>query len=158
VEKLLWPALNLFGLLAFLVYKTKGPFMDFVRGRRVEIFEGLNKSKNQAKAAADRRKEVETKLASLDQEKAKIFTEWKEKEAIQAKAIQESSVRILAQLKVEGEQNKKSLEEQTRIAISRGFRRSVLAQAEQKIGQNLNAEVHSKIARGLAAQLERGAS
>jgi len=132
--------------------------MDFVRGRRVEIFEGLNKSKNQAKAAADRRKEVETKLASLDQEKAKIFTEWKEKEAIQAKAIQESSVRILAQLKVEGEQNKKSLEEQTRIAISRGFRRSVLAQAEQKIGQNLNAEVHSKIARGLAAQLERGAS
>ena len=158
MEKLLWPAINLFGLVAFLVYKAKGPFMDFVRGRRVEIFDGLNKSKIQAQAAADRRKEIEAKIATLDQEKSKIFSEWKEKESTQTKAIQESSVRILAQLKVEAEQNKKTLEEQTRIAISRGFRRSVLAQAEQKIGQGLNAEVHSKIARGLTAQLERGAS
>jgi F0F1-type ATP synthase membrane subunit b/b' len=158
VEKLLWPAINLFGLVAFLVYKTKTPFMDFVRGRRVEIFEGLNKSKNQAQAAADRRKEVEAKIATLDQEKNKIFSEWKEKETIQTRAIQESSARILSQLKVEAVQNKKSLEEQTRIAISRGFRRSVLAQAEQKIGQALNPEVHGKIARNLTAQLERGAS
>ena len=156
MEKLIWPAINLFGLLGFLFYKTKNPFLDFVRGRRVEIFEGLNRSKAQAEAAQARRKEVERKLATLDQEKSRILAEWKEKEAAQTKAILESSVRIIAQIKNEAEQNKKTLEEQVRVSIERNFRRTVIAQAEQKIVQALNTDTHSKMARNLAGLLEGG--
>ena len=156
MEKLIWPAINLFGLLGFLFYKMKNPFLDFVRGRRVEIFEGLNRSKAQAEAAQARRKEVERKLATLDQEKSLILVEWKEKEAAQTKAILESSARIMAQIKTEAEQNKKTLVEQVRFSVERNFRRTVIAQAEQKIAQSLNPEMHAKMASWLAARLQGG--
>jgi F0F1-type ATP synthase membrane subunit b/b' len=157
MEKLIWPAINLFGLVGFILYKTRTPFLEFVSGRRAEIFDGLNRSRAQAQETARRRKEVEAKLAGLDAEKAAIFAEWKEKELLQTQAIRESSVRVVAQMKREAEQSKMALEGQTRIAIERGFRKAVLAQAEQKIIQQLNPEVHSRIARGLSAVFERGA-
>ena len=135
MNTLILPALNLLLLLGFLVYKSKGPFLDFVRGRRLEIFDGLNRSKTQAEAAEKRRQEVEAKLSTLDQEKSRIFAEWKEKEAAQTKAVLESSARVLAQLKVEAEQNKKALEDQVRASIERNFRRAVIAQAEQKLSR-----------------------
>jgi F0F1-type ATP synthase membrane subunit b/b' len=157
MEKLIWPAINLFGLVGFILYKTRAPFLQFVSGRRTEIFEGLNRSRAQAQEIARRRKEAEAKLAGLDAERSAIFAEWKDKESKQAHAIRESSVRVVAQMKKEAEQSKKTLEAQTRIAIERGFRKAVLAQAEQKITQQLNPEVHKRIARGLSAEFERGA-
>jgi F0F1-type ATP synthase membrane subunit b/b' len=79
LEKLLWPAINLIGLLGFIAYKTKAPFFSFVRGRRSEIFEGLNKSKIQVEEAQKRRAEIDSRLSGLELEKSKIASEWKEK-------------------------------------------------------------------------------
>jgi F0F1-type ATP synthase membrane subunit b/b' len=156
VEKLIWPAINLFGLLGFLLYKTRAPFLDFVRGRRTDIFEGLNRSRARAEAAQARRKEVEAKMLTLDHQKARILADWKEKEATQTRAILDSSARILAQIRLEAEQNKKTLEEQTRISVERAFRRTVVAQAEKKIASALSAEVHARMAAGLVSRLEGG--
>ena len=156
MEKLLWPAINLVGLLGFIAYKTKAPFFSFVRGRRNEIFEGLNKSKIQVEEAQKRRAEIDSRLSGLELEKSKIASEWKEKSLAQTQAIRDGSVKIIEQMKLEAQQNQKALIQQTQKTIQMGFRKSVLTQAEQKISQALNSGVHAKINERLVNEVSRG--
>ena len=158
MEHLLWPALNLTGLLVFIFIKTKGPFLNFVKGRRSEIFDSFNRSKVQLEEAARRRKAAEARFATLDSERKKIEQEWKEREGEQIAALQEGSRRIIAQMKVEAEQNKKGLEESTRKAIQIHFKKTVLNSAEQRILQSLNPDSHKKVNERLIGDLNRGAS
>ena len=156
MEKLLLPAIHLFALLGFLFYKMKAPFIDFVRGRRTTIFDGLNKSKTQVQDASRRRAEIERKLSLLDSMKTQILAEWAEKAQHQTKAIKEGSVRIREQMRAEAEQNKKALIESTKKAIETGFRKTVIGQAEEKIIRALNPEVHAKINSSLASKITEG--
>jgi F0F1-type ATP synthase membrane subunit b/b' len=145
MESLKWPFINFFLLFGFVIYKTKTPFFKYMIERQKEISENLNKSKVQAQEAAGKKAAVEARLASLESEKAKIFAEWKEKEVQQTAALKESSVRIIAQMKAEAEQNKKALEASIQAETALGFRRAVLAQALTKISQSLNPETHKKM-------------
>ena len=158
MEKLFWPALNLFGLLGFLAYKAKGPFFNFVHLRRNEIFEGLNKSKSQLEAASKRKTEVEARISGLDVETREIASEWAQKSATQTQAIRQSSLRVIEQMKVEAEQNKVALIEQTRVSIRANFKKTILQTAEQKILQSLNSSVHAKVNERLAGEVSRGMS
>jgi F0F1-type ATP synthase membrane subunit b/b' len=153
---LLWPALNLLGLLGFVAYKTKGPFFEFVRARRNEIFEGLNKSKARMEEASRRKAEVDARLAKLDWETKAIAAEWIQKSAAQTSAIREASTRVVEQMKAEAGQNKIALVEQTRLAIRASFKRAILQAAEQKIAQSLNSNVHAKVNERLAGEVSRG--
>jgi F0F1-type ATP synthase membrane subunit b/b' len=157
VEKLIWPAINLFGLLGFILYKAKGPFFEFVNLRRSEIFEGLNRSRIQAEEAARRRKEVETRLASLETEKAAILSEWKERGVARAEALRERSRTLMVQMRAEAEQNKKALIESTRVLIAASYRRSVLQQVEQKLQQALTPDAHQKFNTRVIDQIGKGA-
>ncbi len=156
MDKLLLPAIHLFALLGFLFYKVKGPFIDFVRGRRTQIFDGLNKSKTQVQDAARRRAEIERKLSLLDSMKTQILAEWAEKAQAQTKAIKEGSVRVTVQMRSEAETNKKALIESTKKAIEAGFRKTVVSQAEEKILRALNPELHAKINSSLASKITEG--
>ncbi len=143
--KLILPAIHLFGLIGFIVYKTKTPFFQFMKDRQKDIFEGLNKSAKQAADAASRKKEIELKLSSLESEKSAIASEWKQKEAAHAAALKDSSVRIIAQMRAESEQNKKAMAASLGAETMAGFKKAVLAQAQAKISQSLNAETHQKL-------------
>lgn len=142
MEKLLLPAIHLFGLVAFLVYKTKGSFVSFVNNRHVEVRDGLNKSKLQAAQADSKRKEVEAKFASLQKEKDLIFAEWKEKETAQIKSIKDASPKILAQMSKEAEQNKASLESQVKAQIMKKITDQIVVKVEENVKAGLNAQVH----------------
>lgn len=157
MTKLILPAIHLIGLLAFLVYKTKGSFFSFVKGRHQDIYDGLNRSKAQASAAELKRKEIEARISNLDAEKNKIFAEWKEKEGAQIAALKQSSERVLAQMKREAEQNKKILSDTLGEEALKTFRRSVLAQVETKIKQKLNPGVHAEINKRFIEELGKGA-
>jgi F0F1-type ATP synthase membrane subunit b/b' len=157
MDKLIWPAINLFGLLGFIFYKTKKPFFEFVSLRRSEIFEGLNRSRIQAEEAARRRKEIEAKLSSLEKEKASIFMEWREKTASRAESIRDRSKVVMVQMRAEAEQNKKALVEATRQSIASGYRRAVVQQVEQKIQQSLNPDVHARMNARVIDQIGKGA-
>jgi F-type H+-transporting ATPase subunit b len=157
VEKLIWPAINLFGLLGFIFYKTKGPFLDFVSLRRSEIFEGLNRSRIQAEEAARRRKEIETKLSSLEKERSAILDEWREKGVARSNALRERSKTLVVQMRAEAEQNKRALINATRLSIAASYRKSVLQQVEQKLQQALNAERHHKLNAAVIDQIGKGA-
>ena len=142
---LILPAIHLSVLLGYIFYKTKKPFLEFVRSRHLEVSDGLNKSKKQAINVEAKRKEVEARLSGLEVEKKKIILEWKEKEAQQILTIQQSTQRILNQMKLEAEQNKKSLSESVRTETLKGIGMLVLAQAESKIKAGLNKETHQKL-------------
>lgn len=157
MEKLIWPAINLFGLLGFIFYKTKGPFIEFVSLRRSEIFEGLNRSRIQAEEAARRRKEVETKISTLEKEKTAILTEWKEKGVARSEALRERSQVLMVQMRAEAEQNKKALIDTTRLLITASYRKSILQQVENKLQQALNADHHQKLNARVIDQIGKGA-
>ena len=142
MEKLLLPAIHLFGLVAFIVYKTKGSFVSFMKTRHLEVSDGLNKSKLQAAQADAKRKEVEAKFAGLQKEKEIIFSEWKEREAAQVKTIKESSPKILAQMSSESEMNKKSLEAQVKTQIMKKIAEQIVNRVEENVKSGLNSQVH----------------
>ena len=153
MDKLILPAIHLAIVVGFIIYMVKTPFGNFIRTRHKDVFEGLNKSKIQARDAEAKKKEVEAKLSSLELEKQKIVAEAKEREAAQIKAIQESSQRILAQMKAEAEQNKKALEAQYQAEALKSVATQVLSQAEAKIRQGLNADTHRKLNDRFAAEI-----
>jgi F-type H+-transporting ATPase subunit b len=142
MEKLILPAVHLFGLVAFIIYKTKGSFVQFMETRHTEMSDGLNKAKIQAASAAAKKKEIEAKFAGLENEKNLIIAEWKEKEAAQLKAIRESSAKLIAQMTIEAEQNKKSLEQQIRNQVMKKYAEQIIVQVEDKVKKGLNEQTH----------------
>ena len=142
MNTLILPALNLLILIGFIVYKTKLPFYQFMQKRRDDVYEGLNRSKVQAKDAALKKSEIEAKFKSLEQIKATIRAEWKQRESQQIAALRDSSERIILQMGKEGEQNKRALEQALQRDILREFKQKILLQAETKIKQNLSPEIH----------------
>jgi F0F1-type ATP synthase membrane subunit b/b' len=156
MNTLIFPAVNLILLLGFIVYKTKQPFKDFMQKRHSDVFDGLNRSKIQAAAAATKQKEVEKKLLNLDAERIIIAQEWKQRETQQIAALHESSARVVAQMRKESDQNKKSLEVSLEADILRNFKRNVIAQAETKIKSALNSETHAKLNQSFTQELGSG--
>jgi len=156
MEHLFWPALNLFGLLGFIAYKTRGPFFSFVRSRRDQITDGLNRSKIQIESASRRKAEVEAKLSSLESEVAAILSDWRKKTEQKSAAIRDASVRVLGQMTAEAELNRKSLVEQTSKSIERSFRRAITQAAETKIRQSLNDGVHQQVNLSLVREVSNG--
>ncbi|MBS1959325.1 MAG: hypothetical protein JST80_07640 [Bdellovibrionales bacterium] len=150
---LILPFVNFVALVGFLFYKGKGPFVEFVRGRHQDIKAGLNKSKIQVAEAAAKKAEIEAKLKGLDGEKQAIIAEWKEREVQQIKAIQETSIRVVAQLKVDADLNKKVLEQSFRSDAARAIAQLVIAKAEQKLKSSMTAESHKKINDGFVKEL-----
>jgi F-type H+-transporting ATPase subunit b len=142
MEKLILPAVHLFGLVAFIIYKTKGSFVEFMETRHNEMSDGLNKAKIQAASAEAKKREIEAKFAGLEKEKNLIIAEWKEKEAAQIKAIKESSVKLLAQMTAEAEQNKKALEQQIKNQVMKKIADQIIAQVEEKVKKGLNDQAH----------------
>jgi len=142
MEKLILPAVHLFGLVAFIVYKTKGSFVEFMQTRHNEMSDGLNKAKIQAATAESKKKEIEAKFAGLEKEKNLIMAEWKEKEAAQLKAIKDSSAKLLLQMNTEAEQNKKALEQQIRNQVMKKIADQIIVQVEDKVKKGLNDQAH----------------
>ena len=118
--------------------------------------DGLNRSKAQAAEAELKKKEIDSKLSNLEKEKSLILDEWKEREALQIKGIQESSLRISAQMKAEAERNKAALEAYFRGEALRGIGKLVLAQAEQKIRSGLTPEKHQNLNKRFTQELSAG--
>jgi F0F1-type ATP synthase membrane subunit b/b' len=145
MNTLLWPFIHFAALLGFIVYKTKAPFGQFIRTRHQEVLTGLNKSKLQAAEAAQRKAEIERKLTGLEAEKQAILAEFKEREVEQIRALRESSQRILAQIKVDAQLNRKSLEEGFRVETLRAFSLLVIKKAEQKLKSAMSPESHKKV-------------
>jgi F0F1-type ATP synthase membrane subunit b/b' len=154
--KLILPAIHLFGLVGFILYKVRGPFFEFMRVRQRDISEGLNRSRKQAQEAAERKREIESKLGALDREKETIAREWKEKLAQQGRALEESSVRIIEQMKREADQNRVALEAVVRKETVAAFRKAVLARAQEKIETALDADVHARLHAKFAQDLSGG--
>jgi F0F1-type ATP synthase membrane subunit b/b' len=158
MNTLIWPAVNLILLVGFVVYKTKHPFREFMVTRHKGIFEGLNRSKLQAASAAQRKKEIDAKLANLDAEKVVIANEWIERQIQQVAAVRESSVRVIAQMHNEAKQNKSALEISLQADMLRNFKRNVIAQAETKIAHALNPGVHGQINHNFIDEVSTGTS
>ena len=142
MEKLILPAVHLFGLVAFIVYKTKGSFVDFMKSRHDEVSDGLNRAKIQAAEVNKKKLEIEAKFSGLEAAKESIFTEWKAKEEARLKAIKESAAKAIAQMTSEAEISKKSLEQQFQDQIKKKIGEQILAQVEEKVKAGLNQQSH----------------
>jgi F0F1-type ATP synthase membrane subunit b/b' len=145
MEKLILPAIHFFGLVAFIVYKTKGSFVDFMKNRHQEVTGGLNKVKTQTAQADAKKKEVEAKFAGLQKEKEMIFSDWKAREADQIKAIKDSTQKNIALMTSEAEMNKKSLEQQIKAQVMKSIADQIIASVEQKVKAGLNDQSHKGI-------------
>jgi len=145
MDKLILPVIHLSILVGFLVYKMKGPFVAYMKTRHGEVSDGLNRAKIQVAQADSKKKEVEAKFANLQKEKDLIFADWRERQEAQSKAIKESTPKVLAQMKIESEQNKKSLEEQIRGQVMKSIADQILARVEDKVKAGLTTESHKAI-------------
>ena len=145
MEKLLLPAIHLFGLLAFIIYKTKDSFVKFMKTRFEEVSEGLNKAKVQTATANSKKQEIEARFANLQKEKEIVFSDWKEREASQLKEIKDSSVKIIAQMNTEAELNRKSLEVQIREQVTKSIAGQIIGLVEEKVKAGLNEQTHKGI-------------
>jgi F0F1-type ATP synthase membrane subunit b/b' len=154
--KLILPAIHLFGLVGFILYKTKSPFFQFMKDRQRDISEGLNRSKTQANAAAERKKEIEAKLATLENEKAAIAKEWEEKSQKQARAVQDSAVRVIDQTRREAEQNRIALESGVAAEALADFKRAVMVRAMEKIQKSLSPEVQARLQKQFLNEISGG--
>jgi F0F1-type ATP synthase membrane subunit b/b' len=154
--KLILPAIHLFGLVGFILYKTKSPFFQFMKDRQRDISEGLNKSKTQAAAATERKKEIEAKLATLENQKAMIGKEWEEKRIKQAQAVQESSARVISQTRREAEQNRVALETGVAAETLSDFKRAVLVRAMEKIQKSLSPEIQARLQKQFMNEISGG--
>lgn len=96
------------------------------------------------------------RISRLGVETAEIASEWKQKSLVQADAVRQSSIRVIAQMKSEAEQNKLALLDATRASIRASFRKAVLNSAEQKIIQALNPELHAKANQRVLAEIMKG--
>ena len=85
-----------------------------------------------------------------------IASEWNERQAQQEAALRESSVRVIAQMKKEAEQNKKALDASLKADLLKAFRKNVLNQAESKIKSSLNPGLHASINQGFIQDLAKG--
>lgn len=155
MNTLILPALNLLVLLAFVFYKTRAPFAQFLKDRYENIVTALNQSKRQAAVLDTKKKEVELKFAQLESDRKKIFETWKQQEVAQAKAIQESSTRIIAQMKKDAEFSKLGLEDSLRSEAVKALAEHTLRLAKDKIQQKLNPEAHKKIIDRFVAEVSR---
>ena len=156
MEKLLLPAIHLVALLGFIVYKVKSPFVQFMKDRYQEVYDGLNRSKIQAAEVDAKKKEIETKLASLDSTRQKIAGEWSARQAEQTRSIQDSTQRVISQMNKEAEQNKKAFENGLQQVVLKNFSKTVLTQAETKIKQGLTPEALKGLNDRFAQELSRG--
>ncbi len=154
--KLILPAIHLFGLVGFILYKAKSPFFQFMKDRQRDISEGLNKSKTQANMAAQRKKEIEAKFSMLESEKNMIAKEWEEKRQKQSQAVQESAVRVIAQTRREAEQNRVALESGVAAETLADFKRAVLVQAKEKIQKSLSPEIQARLQKRFLNEISGG--
>ena len=154
--KLILPAIHLFGLIGFIIYKARSPFFQFMKDRQRDISEGLNRSKTQANAAAKMKKEIEAKWATLEGEKAMIAKEWEDKRLSQAQVVQESAVRVVAQTRREAEQNRVALEAGVAAEALGDFKRAVLARAMEKIQKSLTPEVQARLQKQFLNEISGG--
>lgn len=145
MTSLIFPALNLAILLGLLIYFLRSPLGKYVTTRREEIVAGLSRSKIQVLEAEAKRKEIEARFATLDSDKSVIFKEWKEREILQVKAIQESSERILAQMKKEADSNKIALEDFMNKDALNSAALYTIELTKKKMNERLNADSHRKI-------------
>jgi F0F1-type ATP synthase membrane subunit b/b' len=145
MKTLILPFIHFAALVAFIVYKTKSPFKQFIQTRHTDVVTGLNKSKTQAAEAAQRKAEIEKRFMGLDAERAQIITEWKEREVQQIRGIRESTERTITQLKADAELNKKSLVETFQKETARNIGILVISKAEEKMKASMNSELHQKM-------------
>jgi F0F1-type ATP synthase membrane subunit b/b' len=154
--KLILPAIHLFGLVGFILYKAKSPFFQFMKDRQRDISEGLNKSKTQANMAAQRKKEIEAKFSMLESEKNMIAKEWEEKRLKQSQAVQESAVRVIAQTRREAEQNRVALESGVASEALSDFKRAVMVRAMEKIQKSMSPEIQSRLQKQFLNEISGG--
>ena len=145
MDQLIIPTIQLSLLLGFLIYKIKPSFIAHMKTRHGEMSEVLNRAKMQTAQADSRKKEVEAKFANLLAEKESIFADWKERQNSQLAAIKESTPKVLTQMKVESEQNKKSLEVQIRAQVMKSIADQILSRVEDKVKAGLTVESHKAI-------------
>ncbi len=156
MEKLVLPAIHLVALLGFIFYKVKSPFVQFMKDRYQEVYDGLNRSKIQAAEVDAKKKEIETKLASLDSTRQKIAGEWSVRQSEQTRSIQDNTQRVISQMNKEAEQNKKAFENGLQQLVLKNFSKTVLTQAETKIKQGLTPEAQKSLNDRFAQELSHG--
>lgn len=145
MSSLILPAIHLGVLLGFIFYKVRSPFGQYLKERYESTVNALESSKKQAALLDSKKKEVELRFAQLESEKKKVFESWKAQEEGQVKAIRESSVRVLEQMKKDAEMSRAGLETAVRAEAIKTLAEHTIVLAEEKIKQKLNADVQKRL-------------
>lgn len=151
VKDLMYPAINFTLLVGFAIWKLKGPLKSMFDKQADNIVSMMNSAEERNKDATAKLNALETKLSTLDQEVAKIASDYKldvtnfavnqEKERI---AIVERTIRDNKN-KIEGEQ--KSLIEE----LNSDLLDSVIAKTKQTI--NANASLKATATKNIVSEL-----
>jgi len=145
VMNLVYRVINFILVLAIL-YKLVGKkAAEFFTGRTQQIETELNDLETRRRQAEARLKEIESKVASLEQEREAILQSAREQgEAIKAQIIEQAkatAAKIEEQAKVSAEQEAKAAFEQVKAELAE----KIVQAAEEMLQQRLDGDIHRKL-------------
>ena len=155
---LLWQVLNfliLAGVLGWLIAKQGG---SALKARSKGISEGLEAGEK-AKAAADARaREVQAKLANLEQEVSALRTSAREEREREAERIRRDTQKEIARIHFQAEQEIEAAGKQARLEVQRATARLAIELAESKVRARMSGDVQAALLEGFVQDLARGAT
>lgn len=142
---MIWTVLNfliLAGAIGWLVAKHGGPALA---ARSKGITEGLAAGEK-AKAEADRRaKEVQARLANLDQEIAALRTDAKQEREREADRIVRDTQAEIARMHQQAEMEIESAGKQARLEVQRAAAKLAIELAESKVRARMSPDAQSAL-------------
>lgn len=155
---MIWTVLNfliLAGIIGWLIKKHGVPALS---ARSKEIAEGLAAGEK-AKAEADARaREVQAKLANLDQEIAGLRTGAREEREREAERILRDTQAEIARMHQQAEMEIESAGKQARLEVQRAAARLAIELAESKVRARMSPDLQSALLDSFLKDLAVGAT
>ena len=147
-----WKFINLAIFIAFIVYVAKKPLSEAFRAKRDAIRAELIKAEAERKAALARFTTVESKLASLDNERQLILNKAKAEADAEARRIAEAAELEAAKLREQTSGEISRLAQQTRLELKRFSANESIRLAEEKLRSKIDANADANLVKsGISA-------
>jgi F-type H+-transporting ATPase subunit b len=145
----------LVGVLWWLSAKYGGPYFS---ARAKGISEGLAAGERAKAEAAERARNVEARLANLQNEIGDLRSKAREEREREADRIRRSTEAEIARIRTHAEQELESAGKQARLDVQRFTAKLAIELAEQKLRAGMSREVQAALVDSFVSDLQDGAA
>lgn len=143
----LWKFLNLAIFIAVMVYFVKKPLSEAFKARREQIRSELIKAEAEKKAALDKLRSAEEKIARIESEREIILKKAKEEADFEKKRLAEQTKIEAERIRLQSQAELVRLSNQTRAELRRFSAEESIRLAEEKLRARIDFATDAKLVR-----------